>query len=252
MLLAAEREKLDQLVTLDGTTYTTVTIREVAPDGISILHETGATKIPFEKLPADLQAKYCYDKAAAAEYRKQEAKAQRQQDAAERDAIAKRKQAAEAQVATDADKEFAGRVQKAAKMVRVEAIQNSRLGLVGGIKEGTLTTTPVKSSLGSTVGEKPAWVYKTAAKGGVIAATTGAKVGIERDESGVPYGLPATEKMTISWEGKAWRIGLIQYANAQGIEVTKPYYTASEKEAAAFYKRNGFSPKSDNIAQEAE
>jgi hypothetical protein len=251
LLLAAEDEKLAELVTLDGKTYQAVTIRKVEPDGLSILHAAGTAKVPFEKLPEELREKYGYDAAAAAEHRKQAAEAQRKQDATARAASEKRKKAAAAQAATEADKDFADKLQKAAKMVDVDAFQNSSIGLIGDIQVGTLTTEPVKSSMGSTIGHKPAWVFRGRAIDGVIAGTTGARAGIVSDDTGLPYGLPSTHKTVISWKGKAWRIGKIEYQNLRGLTVTVPYFTASEKVAAAFYRKNGFSPKSDEVTQES-
>jgi hypothetical protein len=228
VLLAAQEDKIDQLATVDGKTYDAVTIRKVEPDGLSILHAAGTAKVPFEKLSADLQTKYGYDKEAAAEHRKQLAKAQRLQDAAEREASTKRKQAAADQAVAEVDKEFAEKVQKAAKMVRIDASSKSRIGLIGDVEEATLTAEAIRSTLGRTVDQTTFWGYRDAAKGGVIAATEKAEVVIARRESST----------SIFWEGKAWRIGRIQYTNTRGLQVTMLRYTASEKEAAAFYKKN--------------
>lgn len=252
LLLSAQDEKLDQLLTVDGKTYKAVTIRKVEPDGLSILHEAGTAKIPFEKLSADLQKKYGYDKDAAAEHRKQLAEVQRQQDAVEQKAREKRAQAAEDQAANEADKDFMDKVQKAAKMLNVEAIQNASIGLIGDVQEATLAMEDVKSSLGSTVGQKPVWKFKGKAKDGVVSATTGAEVKVAIDGTGAPYGLRDTRREFISWEGKAWRIGQIQYETLQGLLRTVPHYTASEKTAAAFYKKNGFSPKSDKVTRKGK
>ncbi len=157
VLLAAEDEKLAELVTLDGKTYQGVTIRKVEPDGLSILHAAGTAKVPFEKLPEELQEKYGYDATAAAEHRKQAAEAQRKQDAAERAAGEKRKKEAAKAAMAEADKGFAEKVEKAAKMMRVRAFKNTRLGLAGDIYVGALTTERVRSTLGSTTGHKPVW-----------------------------------------------------------------------------------------------
>ena len=246
VFLAAEDEKLPELVTLDGKFYQDVTIRKVEPDGLSILHKSGTAKVPFEQLPGSIQEKYGYSAEAAAEHRKQLADAQRAREAAEKAARKKNAKAAAAQAAADADKEFAEKLQKAAAMMEVSASQNSHIGLVGEIRVGTLTTEPVKSKLGSTIGQKPAWVYRGQAIDGVIQGTAGAQAKNWVDASGEPYGIPATSKTVISWEGKAWRIGKIKYANRQGLDVTVPYFTASEKVAAKFYKKFGFSPQSDN------
>jgi hypothetical protein len=252
VLLAAEDVKLDHLVTLDGKVYQAVTIRKVEPDGLSIVHEAGTAKVPFEKLPEELQEKYGYDEAAAAEHRKRVAEAQRRQDAADKTASEKRKKEAAAQAATEADKDFAEKLQKAAKMVRIEAFQDSQIGLIGDIEEATLTAEPVKSTLGTTVGHKQTWMYRGRAKGGVIAETTGAERKTKGDRTGVPYGLPEYITSFIFWEGKAWRIGLIQYENTEGVIENAPLYTASEKKAAAFFKKHGFGRPSESVKRLAD
>lgn len=236
VLLAAEDEKLAELVTLDGKTYQGVTIRKVEPDGLSILHAAGTAKVPFEKLPEELQEKYGYDATAAAEHRKQAAEAQRKQDAAERAAGEKRKKEAAKAAMAEADKGFAEKVEKAAKMMRVGAFKNTRLGLAGDIYVGALTTERVRSTLGSTTGHKPVWEFRGLGIQGIIAGTKDATV---ETEAGSPV---------ILWEGKAWRIGMIEYLGTKGMMMTVPLFTASEKEAAAFYKKNGFGPASERIS----
>ena len=251
VLLAAEDEKLSELVTLDGKFYQDVTIRKIEPDGLSIVHKAGTAKVPFEKLPESMQEKYGYNADAAAAHRKQLAEAQRARESAEKAAREKQAKAAKTQAAATADMEFSENLEMAAKMVDVSAFQNSKIGLIGDIRVGTLTTEPIKSTLGTTIGHKPAWVYRDRAIGGVIAGTTGAKAGIESDDTGRPDGLPSIEKVVISWKGKAWRIGKISYPSDHGLTETAPYFTASEKVASAFYKQNGFSPKPDQVITDA-
>lgn len=53
--------------------YKSVTINKVEPDGIRIMHESGATKIAIEDLTDEQREKYGLTKEAAAEYRKQAA-----------------------------------------------------------------------------------------------------------------------------------------------------------------------------------
>ena len=52
---------LDTLELIDGRRYRKVTLSKVEPDGIRILHEDGATKILFDKLPPEFQKKFGYD-----------------------------------------------------------------------------------------------------------------------------------------------------------------------------------------------
>ena len=65
--------KLPTITTTDGKIYTGVTITKADPDGIRIMHEAGSAKIPFEKLPEALRAKYGYDVAKATEFRRNQA-----------------------------------------------------------------------------------------------------------------------------------------------------------------------------------
>ena len=54
--------------------YKSVYIRRIEPDGIGIIHECGAAKIPIEKLTGQQRAEYCLTFESAAEYRKTLAK----------------------------------------------------------------------------------------------------------------------------------------------------------------------------------
>ncbi len=50
--------------------YKGVTVTKIEPDGISIMHETGLAKVPYEKLTPELQAKFGgFDATKAAEFR---------------------------------------------------------------------------------------------------------------------------------------------------------------------------------------
>lgn len=67
---SADMQQELTITTLDGTVYNNVKITSVEPDGLNIIHSTGAGKINFENLPTSLRAKYHYDTAAAAAYKK--------------------------------------------------------------------------------------------------------------------------------------------------------------------------------------
>lgn len=45
-------------------------IKKVYPDGITFIHDSGMSKVPFEKLPKEFQTKFGYDEKAAKEYSK--------------------------------------------------------------------------------------------------------------------------------------------------------------------------------------
>lgn len=54
-----------------------------------------------------------------------------------------------------------------------------------------------------------------------------------------------------AWSGKAWQIGSIKYPTLQGVLRVLPYFTASEAEAAAFYRANGFTAQSRGVVKES-
>jgi len=54
-------EKLDELQTADGTTYTGVEIRQVDAVGILVRHTDGQQRIPFENLSAEIQDRFQFD-----------------------------------------------------------------------------------------------------------------------------------------------------------------------------------------------
>jgi hypothetical protein len=73
LLMAAGAE---DLTTTEGRVYKNVTVRKVEPDGLSISHESGLAKIPFSKLPAEVQKKHGYDPAKGKAYAEEEGKKQ--------------------------------------------------------------------------------------------------------------------------------------------------------------------------------
>jgi hypothetical protein len=46
-----------------------VKLMRVEPDGLRVMHSTGMAKVPYEMLPADLQAKYGFNDVAVKEHR---------------------------------------------------------------------------------------------------------------------------------------------------------------------------------------
>ena len=61
--------------------FSNYVVRRVEPDGITIKHSRGLTKLFFSELPAEICAKYGANSAKAAEYRRENARAQAQRDA---------------------------------------------------------------------------------------------------------------------------------------------------------------------------
>jgi hypothetical protein len=88
-----------KLVLTDGTTYESVKVTRVEPDGLRIMHSAGATKIPFEKLTEETRRLYPFDADKAEAFRKEQGKAQAMSDASSNAAaqkVAAKEQAAKA------------------------------------------------------------------------------------------------------------------------------------------------------------
>jgi hypothetical protein len=67
--------KMESLTTNDGKTYNAVTVREVTPAGIRIMHSAGAATLPFENLPKEVQDQLGgFDTEKAVAYRQAEAR----------------------------------------------------------------------------------------------------------------------------------------------------------------------------------
>jgi hypothetical protein len=54
------------ITTRDGKTYKHAKVTAIYPDGLSITHSTGVSKVPFDNLPDTIQKEYNYDPAKAA------------------------------------------------------------------------------------------------------------------------------------------------------------------------------------------
>ena len=78
------------ITTRDGKTYKRAKVTGVYPDGLSITHSTGVTKVPFENLPDAIQKEYNYDPAKVAASRKAADEAAKAAAQREREQIALR------------------------------------------------------------------------------------------------------------------------------------------------------------------
>ena len=83
----------NDLAAADGRIYRNVQVRKIEPDGLTLRHDAGLTKLAFPLLPEDWQRKYEYDPQQAARYERATAAARAQ---AERDRQALREQNAAA------------------------------------------------------------------------------------------------------------------------------------------------------------
>lgn len=59
------------------TVYTNARLTKVDPDGLHFFHDNGAVKVPYEKLPLDLQAKFGFDAAKAGAFRQEQSVAEK-------------------------------------------------------------------------------------------------------------------------------------------------------------------------------
>jgi hypothetical protein len=91
--------------TLNGTEYKNATISRVEPDGIVLITKVGVSKVYFPELPKEVQERFHYDSAQAAQFNAAEraaiaqfnAKAQREAEAKEKAMAEQRTKAAKAQ-----------------------------------------------------------------------------------------------------------------------------------------------------------
>lgn len=70
-------------------TFSNYVVRRVEPDGITIKHSTGITKLYFSELPENIRTRYGADPAIALEYQRTKAAAQAERDLALKLAIKK-------------------------------------------------------------------------------------------------------------------------------------------------------------------
>lgn len=67
-VVGAAEDKFDKIVTSDGTEYTSVTVMEVEPDRLTLMHSSGVVKVEFKDLPEDIQKKYGYEPEKASQH----------------------------------------------------------------------------------------------------------------------------------------------------------------------------------------
>lgn len=65
----------NDLVTADGQIYRNVQVWNIEPDGLTLRHDAGLTKVEFPLLPEAWQKKYEYDPEMAATYKREVADA---------------------------------------------------------------------------------------------------------------------------------------------------------------------------------
>jgi hypothetical protein len=87
VLCAQEAQDTYETLRYGTNVFTNVRIIQSSPVDILIGHDNGHLRIPLQKLPDPLKAKYPYDEAKAVEYKKQQAEKARLQYLQDRSAI---------------------------------------------------------------------------------------------------------------------------------------------------------------------
>ncbi|MEY5013456.1 MAG: hypothetical protein RLY69_1171 [Verrucomicrobiota bacterium] len=113
-------QQIAKLETLKGDVYENVIIRDVSPVGISIRHDAGSRRVPFEQLPLEMQKQFMFDpeekaKALAQEHAAQSAHVEEAVVVQEKQSIAQK---------TDQNEEYRLKVTKAI------ATKNARIGIL--------------------------------------------------------------------------------------------------------------------------
>ncbi len=242
--------KLAELKTLDGKSYTQVTIRKVEPDGLSILHESGTAKVSFEKLSKEIQKQYGYDPEKAKQHSEKlalaEASAEARLAAAEDAADVARSEKSATEKNQKDDAAFRGKVKAIAKKMTISGHQISDIGVIGTIHVYKAVTKEVPGSMLVT---NTTWIPDQKFDG-VMAGAAGVKA--QKIMNIRPNGQPTTYETDIRWEGKAWKIGNIQYLTQQGLLRTCPLFTGSENEAVDFFRKNGLALDSQKFVKKAD
>jgi len=149
------------LITTDGIRFENVSVSRVEPDGLVLMGEAGIQKVPFEKLPTNVQKEYGYDPVKAVGFRESETKKRAQSLQAIREANA----AADARAAAEQtawDKEEAKRQQEAvlrtkaanAVAIRGKVVQVTKDGLLVNCEQPEPSSTWGTQSYGGGGGPK--------------------------------------------------------------------------------------------------
>ena len=256
------------LRTADGTIYRNYTVTKVEPDGLSIRHESGTTKIDFERLPPEIQKRHGYDPFLAYDHDKKEAKRMQQENENLR---AKRKERQQAAARATSAKEFEEGFKQSANWVRLSAGKDS-VRVCNGIAGASPTTLQATGAQGikigitcdltvGHIGRVPVWTgkIKTGERKGWVFHGHGAAAYVEFTAAEI-QSLQARRALriqeadgkisTLGHEGKVWRIGQVRVTDLSGQTYLLPRYTKSDITARSFYLAHGLPPKSaDRVEQ---
>lgn len=251
----------EDLTTLDGKVFKNYTITKVEPDGLSIRHAEGTAKIPFHRLPEEMQKQHGYDPFHAYDYDQEEARKQREAEAKKDATIREQREALEKQLAAE---KFSKAVSAVAKRVQLKLEKGNmeltngiagsheelrqkaeggkiERGVCCGVLVGEIGTVPVMKGR-IKAGEAKGWIFPTSGHNAYLDITpliANRQIRISTAGSG---------RLTdCEFEGVVWRTGQIEIVNLEGKQVTVPCYTASQQEAEAFYRKHGLPEKSTSV-----
>lgn len=246
-----------ELTTLEGKTYKSVVIRKIEPDGISVTHESGATKIAFEQLPENLRSQYGLDEKSARAYR--EALVRNAQNAAiaAQDATLRKTSAEEAKKKQE---DALIKTRNCAKHLQIKCNSKSTEVVDGLSRKGAWVRIHVdtqKQQSGVTCDVIEGHPGKVSVKNGklVTARVDGWVFDKEPRDSLIEGSWAAGKKngsdelisVTGNDNGIYWQIGRGRIQDIDGTSRTLPRYTDNIEVAMKFYIQHGFGENSDAV-----
>ena len=252
----AEQSPPLEVTTLEGKTYKSVVVRKVEPDGISITHESGATKIAIEQLTENLRRQYGLDEKSALTYRESLALKTQTAAIAAKDAASQKATSDEAKKQRD---EALARTRNFAKHLQLKRNSKSAEVVDGIERKGSWVGLHVdrqKQQYGVTcdvIEGRPGTV--TAKNGKIVAARADGWVFDKEPRDSLVEGSCTVGKKNgsdelISVTGNNepyWQIGRSRIQNIDGTTRTLPRYTDNIEVAMKFYIQHGFGENSDAV-----
>ena len=261
-------DPVKDLVTSDGQVYRNYSIRKAEPDGLSILHDAGVTKVDFDRLSEEIQKRYNYDPFDA--YDHDQAEAQRQR-AAEMQRDAASKEVHDGAAKALAEKKFVDAFSRSASHVQIgpglesfwvcngtwgktpaslqaAGVKDYVGGLACNVTHGTIGMVPAYSGA-LRRGERKAWVYRGVSEPSFVHFSK-KEVDYLTGQRLLEFNQADGKITKLSHELKVWRIGKVKMIGVIGAEAEFPNYTTSSAVAAKFYRDHGFPEKSSKLVLE--
>jgi hypothetical protein len=198
-----------------GETYLDVRVSKSEPDGLRIIHKNGVAKVLFSDLPEDVRKAYNHDPGRAAEYadlmrQAEEVKAQ----AAEIKELERTRDTLRNHLTAEQERQL----KQMETMVKMDAHQLSRMGLLGTIETAHFSGTVEKAG---SMQDHAVWTWANPVNA-VLSGSSAQQATAVGDD--------------FFWKGKAWRIGTISYTTVMGAERTVAHYTTDRSAALAWLK----------------